>query len=551
MEIEGRRILILGGSGLVGLAVARRLLSRGPRTIVIAALREDEARDGVDALAADAGEVELIPEWGDVFLRAEHAAEGRGSILGDAKRTAELLDDIFGALDAEQAERSHLVRLFERHRPDVVIDCINTATAIAYQNLFESTLEVRRASDAGELTPALFNQHLATLYLPQLIRHVQLLVAGLGRGGVSTYIKIGTSGTGGMGLNVPFTHSEERPSRTLLAKASVAGAHSMLLFLLARTPGAPAIVEIKPTAAIAWKSIGFGEIRRGGRPLARTDAVRAVPPREAFSAEAEREGDLWRDTGESLRSVYLDAGENGLFALSEFETISSLGLMEIVTPEEIAVAVTDEIEGRPTGRDVISALDGSVFGPTYRGGMLREAALSRMEELETEHEVRSVAFEMLGPPRLTKLLFEASILERLFGEVDAAAELDPESAARDAAALIEKDERLRTDILAAGVPILRPDGLLLRGSVVNIGPEGEGVDVDRLAEQGWLDLRASSWEEWRQRCRRMRDLREEDPGVDVGSRSDVDLRARSPHLRPGALVAMVLRREEGGERIKR
>jgi hypothetical protein len=61
------------------------------------------------------------------------------------------------------------------------------------------------------------------------------------RAGTASYLKVGTSGTGGMGLNIPFTHSEERPSRMLLAKSSVAGAHSLLLYLMARTPGAPAV----------------------------------------------------------------------------------------------------------------------------------------------------------------------------------------------------------------------------------------------------------------------------------------------------------------------
>ena len=51
------------------------------------------------------------------------------------------------------------------------------------------------------------------------------------------YLKVGTTGTGGMGLNIPFTHSEDKPSRVLLAKSAMAGAHSMLLFLLGRTAG--------------------------------------------------------------------------------------------------------------------------------------------------------------------------------------------------------------------------------------------------------------------------------------------------------------------------
>ena len=70
-----------------------------------------------------------------------------------------------------------------------------------------------------------------------------------------------------MGLNIPYTHSEEKPSRVLLSKSALAGAHTLLLFLMARTPGGPITKEIKPAAAIAWKRIGYGEILRGGRPV--------------------------------------------------------------------------------------------------------------------------------------------------------------------------------------------------------------------------------------------------------------------------------------------
>ena len=46
--------------------------------------------------------------------------------------------------------------------------------------------------------------------------------------------------------------------------------------------------------------------------------------------------------------------------------------MESVTPEEIAQNVVSELLGGNTGRDIVAALDASVMGPSYRGGMLRE-----------------------------------------------------------------------------------------------------------------------------------------------------------------------------------
>ncbi len=557
MEIRDRRVLILGGSGLVGGAVARALLPHGPARIALGGLHREEAEMAADALreeaeAAGAEGVQVVPVWGDVFVREDHEGRPRESLLVEPERRAELLEDVFGPLDEDAFARSRLVALLTEERPQVVVDCINTATAIAYQDIFASVASLRRGLAAGDGVAAeQVERHLSTLYLPQLIRHVQLLLEGLRRAGTGSYVKVGTSGTGGMGLNVPFTHSEERPSRTLLAKASVAGAHSLLLFLMGRTPDAPAVAEVKPAAAVAWNRIGFGPIRRGGAPMRRWDAERPLALGKAFGPEA---AETWAEADGPLESVFLDAGENGLFSLSEFEAISALRLMEVITPEEIADAVLDAIRGRPTGHDVVGALDAAVMGPTYRGGMLREVALAHMERLEAAHGVRSVAFEMLGPPRLSKLLFEAALLERLLPDLDGACGLDPEETAREAEALVLEDARLRSDMLSVGIPILLPDGKrLFRGPEVKVEPPNgdPGPVLDRLAAQGWVDLRPGCWVQWRERCRRFRDAHPLGRGPEAGSRTDLDLRSASGEIRAGALAAFVFRYEDGGERIKR
>jgi hypothetical protein len=553
VNIKGQAVTILGGAGLVGMAIARRVLALEPTQLVVSSLREAEARQAVAELRplAEPAGIELVPEWGDLFVRESHKTKPRAQLLDGAQSRAELLDDLFGAHSREMFDRSSLVQLLEHYRPTIVIDCVNTATAIAYQDVFASAARLFREVVAnGTVGRGAVEAHLTTLHLPQLIRHLQLLLEGLRRAGTVSYLKIGTSGTGGMGLNVPFTHSEQRPSRQLLAKASMAGAHTALLFLMGRTPNAPSITEVKPTAAIAWKKIGFGPVVRGGEPIPRFDSTQPVPLDAAFGPEPPV---TWSQVGDALESVYLDAGENGLFSLSEFEAISSLRLMEVVTPEEIAEVAIDEIQGRPTGHDVVSALDSCSMGPTYRGGMLREVALDHMERLEREHGVRSVAFEMLGPPRLSKLLFEAAILERLYQDLEPAAELDPEETARRATELIEEDSVLRSDILSAGIPILTADGRgILRGPRVQAPPHPEEeLDADRWSPQGWVDLRAESWVLWRERCRRVVEAHQENPGPEEGSVADFDLRAASGRIRAGTMAAYVFRVEDQGERIKR
>ncbi len=550
MEIRNTRVLILGGSGLVGMAIARGMLRRQPARLTVTALTKDETEEGYAELQQLAGDkTEIARAWGDLMVASEFKDEPRRELVEDQQKRNRLLDDIYGPFDRQRLERSFLYQLLVREKPDIVVDCVNTATAIAYQDVFSSVEQVRGALAQGDYDCRdIVERHLTILYMPQLIRHVHILLEALKDAGTQFYLKVGTSGTGGMGLNIPFTHSEQRPSSMLLAKSSVAGAHSLLLFLTARTPGAPAVKEIKPTAAIAWKKIGTGPLNWRGKPLNRFDAVQAVP----FSEALDEAKVAWKKVDGQLDSVYIDMGENGLFSRDEFEAISSLGLMELVTTEEIATIVIREIRGKPTGLDIVGALDGAAMGPTYRGGVLRELALRRMEELEAKTGKRSVAFEMLGPPRLSKLLFEAHILEILCGTVQNAAALDPAEMAERAEALLQSNEDLRTTILSIGLPIISADGkTVLRGPQVKARPEKGGAVDDRLISRGWVDLRPSNWRLWRDRINRYIEEVIQAPGPDEGSIADVDTASRSDGIRPGAAVAWIFKREDGGERVKR
>jgi NAD(P)-dependent dehydrogenase (short-subunit alcohol dehydrogenase family) len=552
MELRDQTILLLGGAGLVGLAVARRMLDFQPGRLVVGSLRRGEAEEAVSELERDprARGVRIEPTWGDLFVPAPYAGGSRTEILSDDEARSRFIDDVYGELTDEVFQRSALGTLLVEVAPSIVVDSVNTAGALAYQDAFRSAANLRRLAEAGEVDRAAVESHLATMYLPQLIRHAQVALEGMKRAGTRMYVKIGTAGTGGMGLNVPFTHSEERPSRVLLSKAGLAGAHSLLLFLMSRTPGAPAVKEIKPTAAISWKSMGYGPITRGGRPVPLCDALRPLPVEEALTGAQE---EAWTVLDQPLEGVYVDSGENGLFSPSEFETLTALGLMEFVTPEEIAENVIREIRGIPSGRDVVAALDASTMGPTYRAGILRGQALERMEALEEEHGVKGVAYEMLGPPRLSKLLFEGAILERLFGTVDAAAGLDPEGAARRAGDLVSEDDDLRRRIVSIGLPILLPDGVsMLRGPRLKVLPEeGESVHAQVLIDRGWVDLRAENWLRWRERVRAYRAELEARPGLEEGSRGDHEYGDRSGRIRPGRLSAWIFRYEDRGERIKR
>ncbi len=270
MNIEGSKVLVLGGWGLVGMAVCRELLTRRPREIQIHSLREKEAAEARDELLGEAGETLLTTAAGDLF-----------GVAGEPSRR-ESLHMQLKAMTGDDLEQFLLYRLLANSRPDIVVDCVNTATVIAYRDIFRATRDVYRQILDEEVTTEAAESLLEALYVPRLIRHIQVMYRGMVEAGTRAYMKVGTSGTGGMGFNIPYTHSEEKPSRVLLSKSAMAGAHSMLLFLMARTPGAPITKEIKPAAAIAWKRIAHGEIYRRGVPVRLVDA-QPRPLGETFS----------------------------------------------------------------------------------------------------------------------------------------------------------------------------------------------------------------------------------------------------------------------------
>lgn len=564
MDIRGKTLMVLGGWGLVGSAVCRKLMEHKPRRLVVTSLFQHEADEAVADLKKEyprAGKNFFVPWSGNIFVRHSLKDMPRETMLADKRYRAMLMDDMVGEMTEDILRRSALFQLLSKFKPDIVIDCINSATAIAYQDIFQSmrtVLQRLQKKEQNNLEDAV-ERLICTQYMPQLIRHVQILYQSLKHAGTKMYVKIGTSGTGGMGLNIPYTHSEERPSRVLLSKSSVAGAHTLLLFLMGRTPDGPIIKEVKPTGLIGWKKIGYGEIRKRKQPIPLVDCT----PKEAVRLNGDLEIRMLRvgrPLGKNLKSVFIDTGENGLFSKGEFEAITTPGQMEFVTPEEIAESVIFEIRGGNTGHDIINALDNATLEPTYRAGYLFHNAMKNLERLEKKHRIDSVAFEMLGPPRVSKLLYEAYLLKLAYRDMRAVSRARPAAMVKKLHALIVRNRELRAQIISIGIPILLPDGKsLLRGPEIKIPPfHGENrlkltrSHIDAWARDGWVDLRAANMRVWKHRCATLVREIAAIPKDETGSRfmRTPDYWTRFPEIDPGKMVGWIFSVEEHGQRMK-
>ncbi|MBV9926688.1 MAG: hypothetical protein JOZ96_16840 [Acidobacteria bacterium] len=540
--IKGETYLLLGGAGMVGQQIAQEIARElEPRQIVISGLSTEEVDGAVGRLRRDFPDVLFTGAPGDIFVRSEwnpprrERPLSRAELLAGGEYRAALYEDLFLNLDGAY-ERSELVRLILDHPPHVVIDSINTATAFSYQDVYAASDLAKRQFDELEAAANGGTEELGGLLgaagsaletvlvsqsVPQLVRHVLLINRAMRQVNTRLYLKVGTTGTGGMGLNIPYTHSEDSPSATLMEKTAIAFAHTGLLYLMARTLGGPAVKEFKPAAMIGYSDIGFRRLRVKGKgkvgvpgqnlklytsrtePLDLGGSLRLRPGGEADAYEAL--GDL--------ELAVVNTGENGLFTKGEFQAITYMGQMEFITPEEIARQVVLEVKGSSTGYDVIGAIDGVSMNPSYRAGYLRHLAIQELEKLEREREIPSVALGDLGPPELGKLLWEAYLLRLVCDDKLSEVVRRPGAQlAEETYALLQRDERLRNSIVSVGFPILTPDGRsLIRGPYIRIpevknettaqvaGPE----QVEAWAAKGWVDLRPQNMEHWRRRFETM------------------------------------------------
>jgi len=359
-----------------------------------------------------------------------------------------------------------------------------------------------------------------------------------------------------MGLNIPYTHSEDKPSRKLLAKNETAFGHTGLLFLLARTPNSPIVKEVKPAAMIGYRAVKVKEVsdKHGNSDL-------FAPKQVSLSGKSLvlREESTDYEKVESFKVAVVDTGENGVFTRGEFAAITALGQMEYITPEEIAHTIVMELRGANTGRDVISAMDASVLNPSYKAGLIRSAAMTDLELVEAESHIPSVALGRLGPPELSKLLFEAHLFKQAFGTMTKAC-ASTKTPAEISALLVETLETsgVAKTAPSIGIPVLLPDGVsMLRGPRINV-PElmGRGTSVplkdkealDGWVKKGWIDLRPANVELWLSRFSKMIEAR----AIlrDMGSASASITSYLGNTFEIGEVVAWIFNNEMTGYRMK-
>jgi hypothetical protein len=167
-----------------------------------------------------------------------------------------------------------------------------------------------------------------------------------------------------------------------------------------------------------------------------------------------------------------------------------------------------------------------------------------------------VALGQLGPPELSKLLWEAHLMKLEHETLSGVLEHTPEELSETIYHRVQGDAKLRQTITSVGIPILAPDGKsLVRGPFIRI-PEWRGADtievrdgdIDKWAAKGWVDLRPANFRRWQERFGKMKRSLQRLRGK--GSAAITRDSYLSDGIQIGSVVGWIFNNEECGYRIK-
>jgi len=112
---------------------------------------KEEAHKAVDRLHMEFpdSQVKLIPIWGNIFVRAGLKDKARAEVLASSEYRRWVYDDVLAEMGEATIATSYLAQIIRGETPqapgvvpDAIIDSINTATALAYQDIYTSAAEV-------------------------------------------------------------------------------------------------------------------------------------------------------------------------------------------------------------------------------------------------------------------------------------------------------------------------------------------------------------------------------------------------------------------------
>jgi len=258
---------------------------------------------------------------------------------------------------ANALEGSTITHLVDEVQPQVVINCINLAT------IFSADTEV----GYPKIIRFYLNLYRALVSLTQPVH----------------YLQMGTTGSGGLGLNIPFTHGGKLEDLPIINKAAFSGITTSMLTLLSRSfpSGMVKVSEIKPGLAI------FAE------------------------------GTVIEHYAQAVLAA-VDGGESGYYSYNELALLTQY--MGYISVERIIDTVEEVLAGKRVTKefseyDIIHNLNTTIIAPEEEDVATLQAILEKLRSAQKSAYI--IGTGNLGPPSITRdLIFGHLYLEHPLAE---------------------------------------------------------------------------------------------------------------------------------------
>ncbi|WP_432409048.1 hypothetical protein [Wukongibacter sp. M2B1] len=502
IELKNKCVFILG-AGQIGTAVAVQLLKSRPKRIVLHTYTPEEANEAVDKLKAmNCDGIQIIASSGDIFLPYSMKDITDKEKLHSEENIYKLLNYYYSEPYPELLREYSIYMLIKRWKPDIIIDAINTATVFGddckeHINYIKNNFETN-IGNRSEQIKSVFTQYLSDNFVPKLIHFVMSLKVGIEDFNIKKYIKVSTTGLGGMGMNLRFSHGDTVNyclSNAIVGKVAAAGMLHQLLLSLSHTPGFD-ISVIVPAACVGWEETALNVVENS---LGKIRAVDSSKKKFALDEEIEAYGTI--NEGEFLKIPLVYAGENKSYSLCEIATLTAYGQMESVTKEEVAEAVINNIEGA-CSKDLLAQMDLACIHSSYKGRRVRDITLHKLKDIEDKSDIPSIVTGNLGPTT-AKHICELYLLKRASdNSITKLLSMDICELKERVHNEVLNNKSIRVQFLSVGLPIVMDNENILIGEKWMVPEENEDFrmtsdNIESWARKGWVDLRDKNILKWK------------------------------------------------------
>ena len=484
-------ILVIG-TGQIGKATLLRLLKNQPKKVVVHNLTQKESEDSINLFSPLFKKTKFIESHGNIFMPYKLKDLTRQDLINHSK---EIIEYFYSELSEELLKRSTIYNLISKYRPDIIIDAVNSATFLgnAYNPEKEKNLFDKNSTKCCE-------NLMVDDFVTKIINFVSGLKYALECYPVKRYIKVSTTGLGGMGLNIPYTHGDNPQfnlSYALMGKVSASGVMHQLLWSLAHTPGFN-ISLVVPGTFVGLDSVkdepvdnSYGFVRKR-----KTSFVYLLKLGEELKY-ARKEDDAL------LHFPVVRAGENHVYSEKELKLLTAIGQMEAITKEEVAKAVTDIVAG-DNRNDLFVAMDKATLQPTYAGHKMVDEAIKKLQKFGYEY---GVATGNLGG-RTAKHLYELHCIKQVAPTVKDVLDNNLVKKVND---YVLKNNELTCEMISLGIPVIFQNKDIAIGEYTLLPEAGAEKKItkehlERWRSQCWVDLSKNNLAKWQKLFREIKNL---------------------------------------------